>query len=55
MCVIAGVVQNWAMEKVAVVRTPRTRYVKFLPFGRFLLVKRHKFYTLGRSRYTIYM
>ena len=27
------------------------RYVKFLPLGRFLLVKRHKFYTLGRSRY----
>ena len=27
-----------------------SRYVKFLPFGRFL-VKRHKFCTLGRSRY----
>ena len=31
-----------------------SRYVKFLPFGRFLLVKRHKFYTLGRSRYIFY-
>ena len=29
-----------------------SRYVKFLPFGRFFRVKRHKFYTLGRSRYT---
>ncbi len=29
-----------------------SRYVKFLPFGRFFLVKRHTFYTLGRSRYT---
>ena len=25
--------------------------VEFLPFGRFFLVKRHKFYTLGRSRF----
>ena len=28
-----------------------SKYVKFLPFGWFFLVKRHKFYTLGRSRY----
>ena len=28
-----------------------SRYVKFLPFGSFFFVKRHKFYTLGRSRY----
>ena len=29
------------------------RYVKFLPLGGFFWVKRHNFYTLGRSRYTI--
>ena len=28
-----------------------SRYVKCLPFGSFFWVKRHKFYTLGRSRY----
>ena len=27
VCVIAGVVQNWAMEKVAVVRTPGNIYI----------------------------
>ena len=32
-----------------------SRYVKFLPFGKFFRVKRHKFYTLGRSRYIIYI
>ena len=33
-----------------------SRYVKFLPFGRFLGEFRHKFYTLGRCRYIyIYM
>ena len=28
-----------------------SRHVKCLPFGSFCWVKRHKFYTLGRSRY----
>ena len=28
-----------------------SEYVRFLAFGRFFQVKRHKFYTLGRSRY----
>ena len=30
-----------------------SRYVKFLPFGRFFLVKRHKFYPIGRSRFMV--
>ena len=32
-----------------------SRYAKILPCGRFFVVKRHKFYTLGRSRYVPFL
>ena len=42
---------HFVFEVVPFIIPGSSRYVKFLPFGRFFRVKRHKFYTLGRSRY----
>ena len=38
-------------KNIKYIRPGSSEYVKFLAFGRFFQVKRHKFFTLGRSRY----
>ena len=47
-----GEIPEWKIRRYVYIYIPgSSRYVKFLPFGRFLGEFRHKFYTLGRCRY----